>query len=296
MITPSEEDYIMGHAYVPEHLPEYVITISQTEPFLFRNYLCYYGKGHLVFIGYPLKEPFDTREAKEVLNTAIKKFDPEYVALIAPAILISREICRRSDSDYYYRFDPSHSHVCRKVRNMINRASRELDIEKEQELGNEHIRLISEFLSIHEIDNGTRYIFERIPQYVSSVLTSRVFSARDKGGKLIAFDVAEFSAKNYVFYMFNLISRQNYVPGASDFLLYELIKTAKEEGKSFINLGLGINTGVTFFKKKWGGIPFLRYEYCLYRPEGKRTPESMIRRLYGPINMPLLFSKSLLWS
>ena len=34
MISPSERSYIAEHAYVPEHLPDYVTAISLTEPFL----------------------------------------------------------------------------------------------------------------------------------------------------------------------------------------------------------------------------------------------------------------------
>ena len=32
MITAAQEDYIEQHAYVPEHIPQYVTPISQTEP------------------------------------------------------------------------------------------------------------------------------------------------------------------------------------------------------------------------------------------------------------------------
>lgn len=284
MITPSEEDYIRGHAYVPEHLTHYVVAISQVEPFLFGDYLCYKGEDLLIFVGYPLEESFTRESMNGMLDTAIKRFRPAQVALIAPAIALSRKICSRSDSDYYYRCELSHFHLPQKLRNVINRASRELYIEKGREVSGEHRQLISRFLNSHRVSDATRYIFERIPQYVFSVPSARVFNARDRSGRLVAFSVAEFGAKNYAFYMFNFPSRQNYVPGASDLLLHELIKTALGEGKPFINLGLGINAGVTFFKKKYGGIPFLRYEYCLYNPEGKRTPKSMIQKLYGPIN------------
>ncbi|MBT9139112.1 MAG: hypothetical protein DDT31_01693 [Syntrophomonadaceae bacterium] len=65
--------------------------------------------------------------------------------------------------------------------------------------------------------------------------------------------------------------------GASDLILYEIIKTAQEMGKSFVNLGLGINEGVAFFKKKWGGSPFLNYEFCLY----ERTIKDKLRLFWS---------------
>ena len=67
-------------------------------------------------------------------------------------------------------------------------------------------------------------------------------------------------------YMFNFSSKDRSTPGASDLLLSEIINHARTEQKKYINLGLGINSGVTFFKTKWGGIPFLPYTFCLYSP------------------------------
>jgi hypothetical protein len=270
MITPAEENYIKSHAYLPEHIPDYVTAISDVETYLFSDYLYYCGKEQLIFIGYPLKAPGVGRNMEDILHHAIEKARPKYVALAAPAISIpdlirGRDVCYRSASDYYYKLDLPHFCVNKKIRNMIRRASRELNIEKSQEIEDGHLMLISEFLNSHEVDDTTRYIFERVPKYLSSSPTAWVFSARDKAKRLVAFDVAEFAAKDYAFYMFNFRLRQHSVPGASDSLLHEVIKAAKKQGKSFLNLGLGINEGVRFFKKKWGGHPFLSYEFCLYQ-------------------------------
>jgi hypothetical protein len=79
--------------------------------------------------------------------------------------------------------------------------------------------------------------------------------------------------------MFNFSSDTLYVPGASDLLVSEMIKQAKIERKKFINLGLGINSGVTFFKKKWGGVVFLSYALCLYHPSRKENLEALLQKL-----------------
>lgn len=280
MITSSEEDYIKNYAYVPEHLPGYVTSISGKEAFLVKDYLCYFGEGHLIFVGYPLKEPFQEKEIKGILDSTVEKFKPEQIALISPPIEITQKRCLSRDTDYYYKLDISSLQIHQKLRSMINRASRELSIDKENKFSNEHMRLIDDFLSSHEINYYTKSIFKKIPEYVSSVPTVRLFSARDKSGRLIAFDIAEFGARDYVFYMFNFRSGRYNVPGASDLLLYEMIKSAKEDKKSFINLGLGINKGVIFFKKKWGGFPFLKYEFCLfYRDEEVDRLESLFKKL-----------------
>jgi len=52
--------------------------------------------------------------------------------------------------------------------------------------------------------------------------------------------------------MFNFTSDALYVPGVSDLLLFEVIKQSKIEGRKYMNLGLGINPGVTFFKRNGG--------------------------------------------
>ncbi|MDD5245241.1 MAG: hypothetical protein PHU49_14630, partial [Syntrophorhabdaceae bacterium] len=51
----------------------------------------------------------------------------------------------------------------------------------------------------------------------------------------------------------------------------EMINLAQEKGKNLINLGLGVNSGIRRFKEKWGGVPFLRYEFREYKLGQKRT-------------------------
>ena len=281
MITPDEEDYIKSYAYLPEHLTGYVTAISGGEPFIIKDYLIYLREGHLIFVGYPLSEPFEEKKMKESLDSATERFKPDHVALIAPSISIPGNLCLKKGSDHYYRLDLSSFHPDQKLRNMITRSSRELVIERSQEPQEEHILLISEFLSSHKVDDGTRYILERIPEYIPSVPTACVFSARDKDRKLVAFDIADFGSRDYAFYMFNFMSRRYSIPGSSDLLLYEIVKASKEQGKPFINLGLGINEGIRFFKEKWGGKPFLDYEYCFYQQRHPDKLKSILGNFIG---------------
>ncbi len=104
--------------------------------------------------------------------------------------------------------------------------------------------------------------------------TAWIFEARNQGEELVAFDIAEFGSKYYAMYMFNFSSKDRPAPGASDLLLSGILNQAMTEQKKYINLGLGINPGVTFFKTKWGGTPFLPYTFCSYSP----VPRRRIRR------------------
>ena len=264
MIIAEEEIFLKNNAYVPEHIPGYGMAMSEGEPFLLQDYLCYQGKGVLIFVGYPLQGSFREDLMNEIFQGAIRRFKPVQIALMAPAI--SSQVGSPSHADTYYKLVLADFRIPPKVKNMTQRAERELRVEKEQEFQEEHRNLIADFLVSHPVDEGTRYILQRIPRYLSSVPTACIFNVRDSAGKLVAFDIADFWAKHYAFYMFNFRSRQHRVPGASDLLLHALIREAEQQKKTYVNLGLGVNQGVAFFKKKWGGLPFLNHEFLLYRP------------------------------
>jgi hypothetical protein len=114
---------------------------------------------------------------------------------------------------------------------------------------------------------------------VATVETALVFSARTRRGELAAFDVADLGAEEWVFYQFNLRSSRAYVPGASDLLLHEIVGAARKHGRRDINLGLGINAGVARFKLNWGGVPFLDYATCRYRPRRRGLLDMLVRGL-----------------
>ena len=86
MITAAQEDHIERHAYLPEHVPEYVTAISRTEAYLFGDFLAYARKGLLILVGYPLGEPFDEKRMERALEDAVKSLKPESVSLMAPSI------------------------------------------------------------------------------------------------------------------------------------------------------------------------------------------------------------------
>ena len=279
MITTAQKDYIEEHAYVPEHIPNYVTAVSRAEPFLFEDFLAYAKKGQLIFIGYPLSETFEGKRMRSALEDAIKRFKPESVSLTAPSIPSSLNDCVHPPSDNYYRLDLSASLFSQKLRNMLKRAGRDLSVQKNKNFDEEHRKMVDDFLKTHPVDEGIRIIFERIGEYLSSSTTAWVLDARNNRGELVAFDIAEFKPRDYVLYMFNFSSDALYVPGASDLLLFEVIRQARTEGKKKINLGLGINPGVTFFKKKWGGVVFLPYASCLYHPSRKENLETLLQKL-----------------
>ncbi len=279
MITVSQRRHIEDYAYVPEHLSHYVTAISQTEPFLIDDFLVYVKKDHLIFVGYPLTGPLGEKQMVRVFENAIRRFNPKTVALTGPAIPSSLKNCVHPPPDHYYRLDLSSISISQKLRNMLKRAGKELCVERNQEFDEEHRKMVEEFLKTHPVDEATGFIFQRIGHYLSSSETAWTFDARTEKGELVSFDIAEFKPKDYILYMFNFSSEAHYVPGASDLLLFEVIEQGKTEKKKYINLGLGINPGVTFFKEKWGGVPFLPYVSCFYHPSRKEDLDSLLQKL-----------------
>lgn len=260
MITPDERAFIAEHAYVPEHLPHYVSAISRTEPYLLGDFVVHVSGAHLVFVGYPLNGAFSKRQMLSALDEAKSRFEPALVSILAPALPATLEGCEPSSKDAYYRLELFPLRLPKKTRNMLTRARREVHV-RIGEFGREHQRLVKEFLQTHSLDDATRFIFRRVSEYAKCA-SALVFNARTRDRDLVAFDIAEFGAREYVFYMFNFRSSKHAIPGVSELLLASVIAQARTDGKRYINLGLGIDPGITFFKKKWGATPFLGHVTC----------------------------------
>lgn len=101
-----------------------------------------------------------------------------------------------------------------------------------------------------------------MPEFVARADTAFVLNAWDKASKLAAFYVIDVEARQFSNYIIGCHSKKNYVLGASDLLLFELVNLNLEYNKQYIHLGLGVNAGIRRFKEKWGGVPTRRYEMC----------------------------------
>ncbi len=272
MISPEEEKYILSRAYVPEHIVNLIVPISKGEPSLIDGYICFSKDNWIIFVGYPLDHDFTTENLERVLSDSIKKFQPEYVWLIAPEIPPSlTQFCQERESDWYYTLGLQGIEVKKGLRRAVRMASRELTVERNKKISKEHKRLVSEFIERKKPSPRVRELFLSMPEYVTRSETSIVLDALNKKGELTAFYVVELGANDFATYVVGCYSKKNYVPYASDLLFFEMMNLAKDCGKSYIHLGLGVNEGIRKFKEKWGGVPFLRYEFCEYRTSSGRT-------------------------
>jgi hypothetical protein len=150
MLTPPEERLVLDLAYVPEHIPGYVRSISHAEPHLLGDFLCYSVGNSLTFIGYPLQSAFDPGAVLEAVRSAMWRFGAEQVALVAPRIPAGAGLEPAGGQDHYYRLDLLQVACPSKVQNMIRRASRDLRVETSRELQEDHLGMIAEFLEARQ--------------------------------------------------------------------------------------------------------------------------------------------------
>jgi len=263
MLSASQRSYVLERAYLPEQLVHYYTALSQAEPFLIRDCLCYVRDGWINLIAYPLSLRLEGFRPEEVLQAAVKRFKPKRIAVISPArVEVEPLAVLERGSDFYYLLELEELSLSKKLRSGIRSAKRRLSVE-EGELSQEHLALVEEFLE-RGVEAGVRELFLRLPAYAS--LREPLLLEARRGEELVGFSIFDFSSR-FAFYMFNFISRRSYVPGASDLLLYSGIQHALAKGLRRMNLGLGINPGVARFKEKWGAKRWLRHELLIYDPE-----------------------------
>jgi hypothetical protein len=283
MISPAEEEYILSRAYISEHIVSLMALISKGDPFLVEDHLVLAKEPWLIFVGYPLEKTFSAERTEKIIHQSLETFRPEILWFIGPEIPASLlNTCEERETDQYYRLDLEKVKVKTSLQRAVDKASQELTTERGHSVSKEHEALIGELLKREKLPPRVRELYRAMPDYVSNSSTACVLNARDKKGKLCAFYVIELAAKHFSTYVLGTHSKKHYVPHASDLLFLEMIKLSREHTKNTIDLGLGVNQGIRRFKEKWGGVPFLPYEFCECS-YGQRKRISLIKILEGKL-------------
>ncbi len=271
MISSQEEAYIYQNAIIPEQLPHYVEAVTRAESSLFQDCLVYRRDNHITLIAYPLgweagKLIYDETWLAAIISEFQNEFEPQVLSVISPVTGDMFEDWVLKGEDHYHRLDLKFLKPGKKLRNIIRRAQGELTVSVGDPFDCRYKQLVNQFLKTNKVSVETRAIFKKLPRIVRNP-DCVIFSAKDRRGKLVAFDVFEFGAEKTAFYLFNFFSRSNYVPGASDLLLSYGVDYARQHGKRFLNLGLGIHPGIERFKQKWGSQSFIKYFAFQKEPE-----------------------------
>ena len=185
---------------------------------------------------------------------------------------------RQRESDQYYKWEAQSATVPQALRRAAAKAAQEMTLSRSREFSPEHESLTADFVTRVVLPPRVRELFLRMGAYVASSPTSLILNAWDEQGRLAAYTIVELAAEGFAVYVVGCFSKKNYVAHASDLLFSEMINLARETRKAYIHLGLGVNDGIRRFKKKWGAIPFLPYEFCEISG-GLKGPLAWIRTL-----------------
>ena len=183
MLSNEERSVVYQKAYLPEHLPRYGEAVSDGEPHLYGDYLCFISGTHLIFVGYPLGTV--GQNISDAYESICERFHPATVAVIAPELWLPVQTYELQTEDRYYRLELPFGSLDPEVAYMVRRAARQLHVTQGR-FGREHQKLVRDFLAGHELTREHRLIFERIPHYLKRSETARLIEAR-RGNILAAF-------------------------------------------------------------------------------------------------------------
>lgn len=252
MIGPDGFAGVSAAAAVPEQVVAYVTAVSGSRPRRIRSCVGYQSGVELVLVGYPIHNPTDEQAMAEAVNEALRIPGLNRITVIGPACPPQVPAGCRYSEDFYSFVPVPPPPPGQKLRNLLRRAGRELTVEKNRLWGEGHAALVGRYLEERAFDPGTVHILRNIPKYLTASSGSLIFSARKSCGRLAAFAVGEFSPLRTAFFMFCFRDPTQAPPGSTDLLVSALFDEAGKRGHTRLNLGLGINDGVRFFKRKWG--------------------------------------------
>ncbi len=264
MIREKELRWAKQQAYLPEHLIDYTVAVSGAEPYLHHGYACLLDRRRLIFIGYPLGRTSRKggQDIKRIFSGVCARFQPSTISVMAPHIWLPDEAYERFSQDVYYKLDLPIGDVAPKLEYMPRRA-REVQV-GEGRFGREYRKLVERFIAGRQFTSGQKQIYRQMGRYLQKSRTARLLEARWLN-RLAAFIIVDLASIDYAFYMFSIRSTKIAVPGVADLLFKQMVETAQKADKKAINLGLGINAGIRYFKEKWGGRPFMPYISAVVR-------------------------------
>jgi hypothetical protein len=283
MIVPGQFAGVTAQALIPEQVIPYVRAVSELKPRMLGPCVGYEKQGEVVLVGYPLHDPEDAGAMAEAVGLALCLPGLRRITVLGPARPPQAPESAAIEEDWYYSLPVPAPLPGQKTRNLLRRAGRELTVERGGAWGEDHTALVQQYLNERSLAAGTRHIFKNLPRYLAESPSSLLVSARLADRRLAAFSVGEYASLTTAFYMFSFRDPEIAPPGAADHLLAHLLDEARSRGHSKMNLGLSVNQGIGFFKRKWGAAPFLPYVQTTWEPASpgmSKVLASLFRRRF----------------
>ncbi len=263
MNTSQALQYINAQAITPDQLLGYVSAVSGAQSELMDDYVIHKQGENTILIGYSLQNPHNTDSLNSCIEKLISKPDATNISVLAPMRpSIAPEHAISTEQDAYWILPLPAPKLTVKVRNMLARSSREIYITKTNGSGawtGEHQEMMLAYIRNKGMEAALCSILQRLGTYLITTPQVELFSAYAKdSNELLACSLGDFSSFSTAFYMF-AFRQEHASPGVADAVFFELLNEAQNRGHSQCNLGLGINDGIRFFKKKWGALPTLPF-------------------------------------
>lgn len=268
---------IMALARVPEHSASLMRVAARGEAFLVGDYLFVSEGSWLAAVGYPLRGGYSPRAFEAALRTALRHSGARRCDAVAPR-LPARLLPRMQENDRYFVV-PADAPVPPALRGPLRKAGERLRLEEGREFTPAHRRLWGEFLGRVSLPPRVRALYGRIEAMLAAEDTDACLLNAWDGERLAACLVVDAAPERFDTYLLGAHSREYYAPHASDALFAFMLKLARQRGKRFVHLGLGVNEGIARFKRKWGGRPALRYQRASWEERDDDAARVILRHL-----------------
>lgn len=271
---------VTAAAITPDQLIPYVKAVSGLDSRMFGNCVGHFCEGQIVLIGFPLGKPRDREELDKAVEEALQTKGLKHITVLSAEKPSQAPENAAVSTDAYWSLPLPLPPYRQKLRNMLARAKRDIHIEESgaDGYGQEHEAMAEAFCAERRLEPGMVHIFRQLKKYLAQSPEARLFSARTKDGTLAAFAIGDYSSFNTAFYMF-ACRLPSAPPGTADALLEAVAKCGEERGHSLLNLGLAVNEGIGFFKKKWGAEYFLPCCECGW--DVRQEKKGLFARLFG---------------
>ncbi len=289
MELTMQDTEILDLATVPEHSVNFMRTVSGGAYFVQDDYLCFSADDWLTIIGYPLKGAYKHESFLYAKQKAVERTHATSCFAIAPDLPPEMQEYIE-EKDIFYTL-PTHAKIPTKLINPIAKARQKLRVEMSNTFSTEHRRLWTEFMARVPLKNKVRSLFASTAHVLAgNVADLYLLNAWDEEGHLTASLLLDFAPQKFCAYILGAHSKKHYAPHAADLLFAHMIEIAKEKGKEYIHLGLGVNEGITRFKKKWGGtkaLPFVMASWQEHASQGslKLHAHVLLRAVMGAQQM-----------
>lgn len=273
---------VSANAITPDQLLPYVRSVSGLESSRIASGILHRGGSQAVLVCYPPHAPLGDEAVDEAVNEVLKLADIETLTVLAAKRPAAAPENAHMTTDFYWQMPLPPARPRQKLRNMLKRADMAVNVTTDSGAAawtDEHSAMAENFCrNKSRLDAGTIFLLTKLGDYLAEAADAVLFSARKKeNGQLAAFAIGDFTALSTCFYMF-ACRQADSPPGTADLLLAQLAAEGAARGHARLNLGLGINAGVEFFKKKWGAEKFLPLVETRWRIKRKT---GFFARLFG---------------